>query len=122
MAFQARFIDVDDPAEMAKLVAVPAHRDNPFIYRLVCPVEGCHNAVWPSQMHDVRALGFEEVAALDYACDGCVSKWLRDPDVPLDVPALMAASGASEAEIAAWTAKCEAARPPVIHEDEGKKP
>lgn len=118
MAFEAKFIDVTDAAEMAKVVAVAAHRANPFIYRLICPIETCHNAVWPSQLYDVRAMNFQHAAGVDYACDGCVSDWLRRRDVDLTPETLMAAHGATESEIAAWQQKCADALPPhVILED-----
>lgn len=112
MAFSAKFINVTDADEMAKVVAVPAHPANPFIFRLICQIASCHNAVWPSQLYDVRAMDFEEAVGVDYACDGCVSNWLRRSDVPLTPESLMAAHGARVDEIGSWQQKCADALPP----------
>lgn len=111
MIFTPKHIDVGNPDEMALVKVHWAHPGNPFIFRIECQIATCSNRVWPSQLYDVRGLPADLTTGVAFACDGCVERWVREPDQPLDVPEFMRAQGADNAVIDEWLQKCEKAKP-----------
>lgn len=111
MTFTAKYIDVGNPEEMALVKLCQVHPRNPFIFRIECQMDGCCNQVWPAQMYDVRSFPTSLTDGASFACDGCVERWLREPDIPFDTVSFMRAHGATEEEIARWQAKCAEAAP-----------
>jgi hypothetical protein len=120
MTFLAKHIDVNNADHMALVKAHAVHPDNPFAFRLECQLDGCANQVWPSQLYDVRQFPGGLSRGASFACDGCVERWIRQPDFPLDIPALMRAHGAPETEIDGWVRKCDDAKPEHIFLQQGE--
>lgn len=109
--FKTKHIDVDNAAEMALVKKHKIHPDNNIMFRLECKIKTCKNQVWPSQMYDVRNLPTSIKGNVSFACDGCVEKWIRMPDIPFTIEDLLTAQGAKQTEIKKWKDKNEAAKP-----------